>query len=95
MSRGRPSEQPAIPWQKYTQECIEVPSKPELGGRSVWHYDRSKFENGPWKTEHWQVKGYKQIFILVDPKSITRDLLLIVFKTSNRSNAKSKNEGIK
>ena len=41
-SRGRPSEQPAIPWQKYTQECIEVPSKPELGGRSVWFINKYK-----------------------------------------------------
>ena len=67
MSRGRPKEQEAIPWQKYTQEFLEVPTKPELGSKSVWHYDRSKSENGPYKTEH-----------------------LEVFKTSNRSNAKTK-----
>ena len=45
-NRGRPKEQEAIPWQKYTQEMLEIPSKPELGGRSVWHWDRSKFDRG-------------------------------------------------
>ena len=56
MSRGRPKEQEAIVWQNYTQEMLEVPSKPELGSRSVWYYDRSKFSNGPYKTEHFQAK---------------------------------------
>jgi hypothetical protein len=90
-SRGRPKEQEAIPWQKYTQECIEVPSKPELGGRSVWHYDRSKFENGPWKTEHWEAKGNKQPKPEIDQRMYAKDMpTVIVFKTSNRSNAKTK-----
>ena len=91
MSRGRPSEQPAIPWQKYTQECIEVPSKPELGGRSVWHYDRSKSANGPYKTEHWEAKGFKQAKPQIDQRAYSKDMsTVIVFKTSNRSNAKTK-----
>ena len=90
MSRGRPKEQEAIPWQKYTQECIEVPSKPELGGRSVWHYDRSKFENGPWKTEHYEMKGYKHPKPDIDQKMYGKNPVVMVFKTSNRSNAKTK-----
>ena len=90
-SRGRPKEQEAIPWQKYTQECIEVPSKPELGGRSVWHYDRSKFENGPYKTEHWEAKGYKQPKPQIDQRLYEKNSpTVIVFATSNRSNAKVK-----
>ena len=90
-SRGRPKEQEAIPWQKYTQECIEVPSKPELGGRSVWHYDRSKSANGPYKTEHWEAKGYKQPKPQIDQRMYAKDMpTVIVFKTSNRSNAKTK-----
>ena len=90
-SRGRPKEQEAIPWQKYTQECIEVPSKPELGGRSVWHYDRSKFENGPYKTEHWEEKGYKQPKPQIDQRMYAKNMsTVVVFKTSNRSNAKIK-----
>ena len=90
-SRGRPKEQEAIPWQKYTQECIEVPTKPELGGRSVWHYDRSKFENGPYKTEHWEEKGYKQPKPVIDQRMYHKNIpTVVVFRTSNRSNAKTK-----
>ena len=90
-SRGRPKEPEAVVWQKYTQECIEVPSKPELGGRSVWHYDRSKFDRGPWKTEHYEMKGYKHPKIDIDQRMYTKNMpTVIVFKTSNRSNAKTK-----
>ena len=91
MSRGRPKEQEAIPWQEYTQEMLEVPSKPELGSRSVWHYDRSKSTNGPYKTEHWEVKGFKQAKPQIDQRTYSKDMsTVIVFKTSNRSNAKTK-----
>ena len=91
MSRGRPKEQEAIVWQKYTQEFNEVPSKPELGSRSVWHYDRSKSENGPYKTEHWEAKGFKQSKPQIDQRTYSKDMsTVIVFKTSNRSNAKTK-----
>ena len=38
MSRGRPSEQVEIRT-KWTQEYIQYPSKPELGIKSLWHYD--------------------------------------------------------
>jgi hypothetical protein len=91
MSRGRPKEQEAIPWQEYTQEMLEVPSKPELGSRSVWHYDRSKSANGPYKTEHWEAKGTKQAKPQIDQRLYSKDMsTVIVFKTSNRSNAKTK-----
>ena len=91
MSRGRPKEQEAIPWQKYTQEFLEVPSKPELGRRSVWHYDRSKFANGPWKVENWEAKGTKQSKPKIDQRMYAKNMpTVIVFKTSNRSNAKTK-----
>tara|TARA_B110000908_G_scaffold85575_1_gene102239 strand:- start:329 stop:742 length:414 start_codon:yes stop_codon:yes gene_type:complete len=91
MSRGRPKEQEAIPWQEYTQEMLEVPSKPELGSKSVWHYDRSKSANGPYKTEHWEAKGFKQAKPQIDQRAYSKDMsTVIVFKTSNRSNAKTK-----
>ena len=91
MSRGRPKEQEAIPWQEYTQEMLEVPSKPELGSRSVWHYDRSKSANGPYKTEHWEAKGFKQAKPQIDQRTYSKDMsTVIIFKTSNRSNAKTK-----
>ena len=91
MSRGRPKEQEAIPWQKFTQEMLEVPSKPELGSRSVWHWDRSKFDRGPYKTEHWEEKGFKQPkFKPEKGKAYGKQPVVLVFKTSNRSNAKTK-----
>ena len=91
MSRGRPKEQEAIPWQKYTQEMLEVPSKPELGSRSVWHYDRSKFDRGPYKTEYFPAKGERQLkFKPEKGKAYGKQPVVLVFKTSNRSNAKIK-----
>ena len=91
MSRGRPKEQEAIPWQEYTQEFNEVPSKPELGHRSVWYYDRSKFANGPWKAEHWEEKGFRQPkFKPEKGKAYGKQPVVMVFNTSNRSNAKTK-----
>tara|TARA_B110000037_G_scaffold217583_1_gene278962 strand:+ start:462 stop:878 length:417 start_codon:yes stop_codon:yes gene_type:complete len=91
MSRGRPKEQEAIVWQKYTQEILEVPSKPELGSRSVWHYDRSKFDRGPYKTEHWEAKGERQPkFKPEKGKAYGKQPVVMVFNTSNRSNAKTK-----
>ena len=91
MSRGRPKEQEAIVWQEYTQEMLEVPSKPELGGKSVWHYNRSKFANGPYKTEHWGEKGFRQLkFKPEKGKAYGKQPVVLVFKSSNRSNAKTK-----
>tara|TARA_B110000444_G_scaffold103315_1_gene97563 strand:+ start:1099 stop:1518 length:420 start_codon:yes stop_codon:yes gene_type:complete len=90
-NRGRPKEQEAIPWQKYTQEMLEIPSKPELGGRSVWHWDRSKFDRGPYKTEHWEEKGFRQPKVKPEKgKAYGKQPVVLVFKTSNRSNAKTK-----
>ena len=90
-NRGRPKEQEAIVWQKYTQEMLEVPSKPELGSRSVWHYDRSKFDRGPYKTEYFPAKGERQLkFKPEKGKAYGKQPVVLVFKTSNRSNAKIK-----
>tara|TARA_B100000780_G_scaffold234216_1_gene174544 strand:- start:41 stop:466 length:426 start_codon:yes stop_codon:yes gene_type:complete len=90
-NRGRPAEQPAIVWQKYTQEFVEFPSKPELGSIAVWHYDRSKFANGPWKTESTPAKGERQIKVKPDKgKAYGKQPVVMVFKTSNRSNAQTK-----
>ena len=91
MSRGRPTETEAIPWQEYTQEMLEVPSKPELGSRSVWYYDRSKSANGPYKTEYFPAKGERQPKVKVEKgKAYGKLPVVMVFKTSNRSNAKTK-----
>jgi len=89
-NRGRPKYPEPIQRVKYTQEFIEVPSKPELGGRSIWHYDLSKFDKGPYKTEHWVEKGYKHPKPEINQKMYGKNPVVMVFKTSNRSNARTK-----
>ena len=91
MSRGRPSETEAVVKEKYTLEFFEVPSKPELGWKSVWHFDRNKTSFGAWKVEHTPPKGWKVPKIKVDKgKAYAKQPVVMVFKTSNRSNAKTK-----
>jgi len=91
MSRGRPTEAPAIVKEKYTLEYYDVPSKPELGWKSVWHFDRSKSTHGAWKTEHTPPKGWKAPKIKVEKgKAYAKQPVVMVFKSSNRSNAKVK-----
>jgi hypothetical protein len=89
MSRGRPSEQVEIRT-KWVQEYIQYPSKPELGIKSLWHYDVDKASNGPFKTEINYPKGYKFSKPKIDKKSYQNQIVSMVFKTSNRSNAKTK-----
>jgi len=91
MNRGRPSEQPPVLKQKRTETFYQVPSKPELGWKSVWHYDRSKSTSGPYKVEHTPPKGYKHPKVKINKQqSYGGDPIVMVFKTSNRSNAKVK-----
>ena len=91
MSRGRPAEAPAIVKEKYTLEYYDVPTKPELGWKSVWHFDRSKTTFGAWKVEHTPPKGWKAPKIKVEKgKAYNKQPVVMVFKTSNRSNAKTK-----
>ena len=91
MSRGRPAEAPAIVKEKYTLEYYDVPSKPELGWKSVWHFDRSKTTFGAWKVEHTPPKGFKAPKIKAEKgKAYAKQPVVMVFKTSNRSNAKTK-----
>ena len=91
MSRGRPSETEAVVKEKYTLEFFEVPSKPELGWKSVWHFDRNKTSFGAWKVEHTPPKGWKAPKIKADKgKAYAKQPVVMVFKTSNRSNAKTK-----
>jgi hypothetical protein len=40
--RGRPAEQPFVQPEKWTREFYEVPTKPELGTKTVFYYDNSK-----------------------------------------------------
>jgi hypothetical protein len=56
--KGRPKETPPIQLDKWTREFCEIPTKPELGWRMNWYYDKSKNSNGPYKTEISYPKGY-------------------------------------
>ena len=56
MSRGRPTEAPAVVKEKYILEYYDVPTKPELGWKSTWHFDLTKNKNGAWKVEQTHLK---------------------------------------
>lgn len=91
MSRGRPTEQPAVVKEKRVETYYQYPTKPELGWKSVWYHDLSKSKNGPWKTEHFPAKGEKFDKIKVSKNQSYGGMpVVIVFKSSNRSNAKTK-----
>ena len=53
--RGRPKENIEIK-KKFTRVYYDCPSKPELGGKSIWHYDLDKYPNGPYLVEHFDPK---------------------------------------
>jgi hypothetical protein len=89
--KGRPKETPPVQLDKWTREFCEVPTKPELGWRMNWYYDKSKNSNGPYKTEISYPKGYKhEKFKAEKGKAYNGQSVVMVFKTSDRSNAKTK-----
>jgi len=76
---------------KWTMTCYETPTKPELGYKSVWHFDRNKNPNGCWRVDHTPAKGEKSLKIKVNKQqSYGTGPIVMVFKTSNRANAKTK-----
>ena len=80
-NRGRPSEKPAIVLDKWIQETED----------QIWHFDRSKSSNGCYKVENKFIAGEKQAKPIIDQRMYSKDMpTVIVFKTSNRSNAKTK-----
>ena len=89
--RGRPAEAPAVVLEKFERTFYEVPTKPELGWKMTWHYDVNKNANGPYKTEMTYPKGYKHEKVKADKgKAYNGQPVVMVFKTSERSNAKTK-----
>ena len=89
--RGRPKETPAEIKEKWTRVFHEYPSKPSLGTTSTWYYDNKKSTNGPFKTEITYPKGFKhEKFKPEKGKAYNKMPVVMVFKTSNRSNAKTK-----
>ena len=89
-NRGRPKEQ-SIKQTKYTLEFFDYPSKPELGGRSIWHFDDKKSKNGAYKVEQFFSKDKNNKKPKIEKgKAYGKMPVVMVFKTSNRSNAKTK-----
>ena len=89
--RGRPAEQPFVQLEKWTREFYEVPTKPELGTKTTFYYDINKSATGPYKTEIVYPKGYKHDkFKAEKGKAYNKQPVVLVFKTSNRSNAQTK-----
>lgn len=89
--RGRPAEQAFEQPEKWVREFYEVPSKPELGYKTTFYYDIKKSVNGPYKTEITYPKNYKPgKQKSVERKTYGKQPVVIVFKTSERSNAKTK-----
>jgi len=80
-NRGRPSEKPSIALDKWTQETED----------QVWHFDRNKFPYGCYKVENKYKAGEKQAKPKIDQRLYHKDMpTIVVFSTSNRSNAKIK-----
>ena len=76
-NRGRPSEQ-VVKLDKWVLDTED----------STWYYDKSKSANGCWRVEQKFTAGEKQPKI--DKKPYNKMPVAMVFKTSNRSNAKTK-----
>jgi hypothetical protein len=90
MSRGRPSEN-VVRKTKYTLEFFDYPSKPELGGKSIWYFDDKKSKNGAYKVEQFYPKAKEKEKTKIEKsKAYGKMPVVMVFKTSNRSNAKTK-----
>ena len=85
MSRGRPVEQ-VERLDKWTIDSTDY-----TGARSIIKFDRSKSSNGPYSFENIPPKGERQLKIKPEKgKAYGKQPVVLVFKTSNRSNAKTK-----
>ncbi len=84
MSRGRPSEN-VERLDKWTLESIDYD-----GSKSIVKFDKSKSSKGPYSIEHIPTKGYRQPKPDIDQRMYGKSPVVMVFKTSNRSNAKTK-----
>ena len=77
-NRGRPSENVV----KLTKWNLDTDN-------SIWKYDMDKFANGPYYVEQKFQAGEK-VKHNIDPKPYGKLPVVMIFKTSNRSNARTK-----
>ena len=91
--RGRPTEVPAVVLEKFERTFYEFANEQyqKDGRKTTWFYDKSKNSNGPYKVEVTYPKGYKhEKFKAEKGKAYNGQPVVMVFKTSERSNAKTK-----
>jgi hypothetical protein len=80
-NRGRPSEKPSVALDNWIQETEN----------QIWHFDRTKSANGCWKVENKFKAGEKQPKPKIEQRTYVSNMpTVVVFNTSNRSNAKTK-----
>ena len=90
MAKGRTKENDTV-LDKWVMETYEYPNKPELGSKSVWHFDRSKNDKGCWKVDHTPAKGETLPKVKVSKTQTYGGVPVgMVFKTSKNANAKTK-----
>ena len=91
--RGRPAEVPAVVLDKFERTYYEFANEKyqNEGTKSTWYYDKSKNANGPYKVEITYPKGHKHEKVKPEKgKAYNGQPVVMVFKTSERSNAKTK-----
>ena len=85
MSRGRPALE-AVKLDKWVLDNTDY-----TGERSIIKFDRSKSPNGPYSFENTPPKGTRQLKLKPEKgKAYSKQPVVLVYKTSNRSNAKTK-----
>lgn len=89
MAQGRIKENDTV-LDKWVITSYETPTKPELGSKSVWHFDRSKNDKGCYKVEHTPAKGETHPKVKVNKTQSYGFPVGMVFKTSKNANAKTK-----
>ena len=91
--RGRPAEAPAVVLDKFERTFFEFANEQyqKEGYKTTWFYDKAKSQNGPYKVEVTYPKGYKHEKVKAEKgKAYNGQPVVMVFKTSERSNAKTK-----
>ena len=90
MAQGRIKENDTV-LDNWVITSYEYPTKPELGNKSVWHFDRNKNPNGCFRVDHTPAKGEKLPKVQVNKTQTYGGMPVgMVFKTSKNSNAKTK-----
>ncbi len=89
MAKGRIKENDTV-LDNWVITSYQYPSKPELGDKAVWHFDRSKNPNGCYRVDHTPAKGESHPKVKVNKTQSYGVPVAMVFKTSKNSNAKTK-----